>query len=239
MTLIEKTAYPHFTQSLFSNNMQGYFFPNQEEMDFVNHYARSDVARLTLLILLKAYQYLGRSISLEQVPVVLTEYLSEHSTINVSHSALLNFQTERTLYRYRQAIRNFLGLKVWSNKSKELVEEKVSRASYTMSDPADLINVAVEALSHNHFELPTFGTLDRLVRQIRYQVHQSIFKQIAIQLNHSQKVVLDELLVVDKNTRLSAFTRVKQVPHKATLVQMRRWSQRLKWLNTLIEFPNL
>jgi len=36
MTLIEKTAYPHFTQSLFSNDMQGYFFPNQEEMDFVS-----------------------------------------------------------------------------------------------------------------------------------------------------------------------------------------------------------
>jgi len=237
MTLIEKTAYPRFTDSLFSNEMQTYFVPNQEEMDFVNNYSRSDVARLTLLILLKAYQFLGRCISIEQVPIVLTEYLSEHCDIKVSYSNLLDFQSEKTLYRYRQAIRNFMGLKVWSNQSKELIEEKVSKASYTMSDPADLINVAVEALSDNHFELPAFGTIDRLVRQIRNQIYQSIFKQIAAQLDHLQKAVLDDLLAVDKNTRLSDFTRIKQVPHKATLVQMRLWSQRLKWLNTIIEFP--
>jgi hypothetical protein len=37
-----------------------------------------------------------------------------------------------------------------------------------MSDPADLINVAVEQLVVERFELPAYGTLDELVNHIRH-----------------------------------------------------------------------
>ena len=41
------------------------------------------------------------------------------------------------------------------------MEQRVTQAAYTMSDPADLINVAIEHLIQQRFELPAFQTLDR------------------------------------------------------------------------------
>jgi hypothetical protein len=37
----------------------------------------------------------------------------------------------------------------------------MQHAAYTMSDPADLINLAVEHLIQQRFELPAFSTLER------------------------------------------------------------------------------
>ena len=49
-----------------------------------------------------------------------------------------------------------------------VVEQRVTQAASTMSDPADLINVAIEHLIQQRFELPAFQTLDRLVSHVRH-----------------------------------------------------------------------
>lgn len=65
-----------------------------------------------------------------------------------------------------------------------------------MSDPADLINVAVETLTQQGIELPAFSTLDRLVSHLRQQVHEQLYIQITAPLTAAQQAVLDTLLRV-------------------------------------------
>jgi uncharacterized protein DUF4158 len=55
-----------------------------------------------------------------------------------------------------------------------------------MSDPADLINVAVEHLIQQRFELPAFSTLDRLVMHVRHGVHQDLYARITASLGTAE-----------------------------------------------------
>ena len=65
-----------------------------------------------------------------------------------------------------------------------------------MSDPADLINVAIEQLIAHRFELPAFQTLDRLVSHVRYGVHQDLYARMTAALSPAEQTRLEALLHV-------------------------------------------
>jgi hypothetical protein len=48
-----------------------------------------------------------------------------------------------------------------------LAIKALSEAAETKDNPADLINLALETLIKERYELPVFSTLDRLVRRVR------------------------------------------------------------------------
>ena len=68
----------------------------------------------------------------------------------------------KSLYRYQAAIRGYRSVIPHGNSAEQLVGDTVLEAAETMSDPADLINRAVEALQAAATDLPAFSTLDRL-----------------------------------------------------------------------------
>jgi Domain of unknown function (DUF4158) len=94
----------------------------------------------------------------------------------------VHIEAEKTLYRYRQVIRTYLDIKPYEDGGRNVVETAVQHAASTMSDPADLINVAVEQLIQQRFELPAFSTLDRLVMHVRHRVHQDLYARITASL---------------------------------------------------------
>jgi hypothetical protein len=111
------------------------------------------------------------------------------------------------------------------------VQERVTQAAYTMSDPADLINVAIEQLIAHRFELPAFQTLDRLVSHVRYGVHQELYARITAALSPAEQAHLEALLYGHDGR--SAFTQLKDTPRRATLGHVRQWTERLTWLDGL------
>ena len=90
-----------------------------------------------------------------------------------------------------------------------------------MSDPADLINVAIEHLIVQRCELPAFSTLDRLIGPIRHRVPQTRYAQLT-----------DALL--QGHDGLSEFPRMKAPPRPATLAHLRQWLDRLPWLEAIL-----
>jgi hypothetical protein len=102
-----------------------------------------------------------------------------------------------------------------------------------MSDPADLINVAIESLLTQGYELPAFSTLDRLAGRIRYHVHEQVYRETTQFLTEEQKVSLDQLLKLREDSGITDFTCIKQVPGKPTLKCMNEWALHLKWLSEL------
>ncbi len=83
-------------------------------------------------------------------------------------------EATRTLARYRYLIRTYLAITPYTNGGVRVVIKAVHQAALTMSDPADLINVAIEHLIQQRFELPAFSARDRLVGHIRHRVHQTL-----------------------------------------------------------------
>jgi Domain of unknown function (DUF4158) len=230
MASIDRTAYPRFKSSLTANELQALYRPNDEEQLFVAQHARGDAGQLTLLTLLKCHQNLGYTPALTDVPSQIQIYLSQH--LHLPADTALEVEAERTLYRYRQLIRSYLQVASYSLGGADTVEPIVEQAAYTMSDPADLINVAIEHLVEQRFELPAFSTLDRLVGRVRHQVHQYLYARITRWLSQDDIGRVEALLGVHHGR--SDFTRIKAVPHGASLQHMRLWSNRLDWLESIL-----
>lgn len=230
MTSIRRTAYPRFQLHLTDPELEVIYQPTEEELHFVRTNARGDAQQLTLLLLLKCHQHLGYTPSLALIPESIRRYLC-HQLAFPADTPIE--KAERTVHRYRQFARAFLDISPYAQGGAAVVESATREAAYTMSDPADLINVAIEQLIHHRYELPAFSTLDRQANHIRHEVHQALYARVTSQLNEEQCQALDELLEVPPGHRYTPFTRLKEPPGPATLKHLRRWEERLAWLDTL------
>jgi Domain of unknown function (DUF4158) len=85
------------------------------------------------------------------------------------------------------------------NRGQELAAIAISNAAEVRDHPADLINVAIEELVRQRYELPAFSTLDRLAGHIRSIVNTRLFKRLARQLSPADRQNLDLLLVPDSS----------------------------------------
>ena len=68
MSLYEKTVYPRLAGSFATADLERYFTPTAEEIDFADKGARSPGFRLTLLTLLKLFQMLHRFPAPDEIP---------------------------------------------------------------------------------------------------------------------------------------------------------------------------
>jgi hypothetical protein len=104
-----------------------------------------------------------------------------------------------------------------------------------MDNPADLINVALETLIKERYELPGFSTLDRLARHVRTLVNRRFSLTIFQRLSAPDCTRLEELLVVDPRLHRSPYNRLKQLPKRPTLTHLQDWLTHREWLLTLGE----
>lgn len=229
MASIERTAYPRFKSVLSPQELQTLYEPTDSEREFALAHARGNAGQLTLLALLKSHQYLGYLPVVDEIPLQVHHYLCQQ--LNLSPET--GFQdAKNTRYRYRGHIRSYLDIKAYSAGGARLARQAAHEAAYTMSDPADLINVAIEHLIEQRFELPAFSTLDRLVLHVRYGVHEDLYGRITGSLSASDQERLDALLHVRDGR--TDFNRIKDTPGPATLSHLRQWTERLKWLESLL-----
>ncbi len=160
MASIERTAYPRFKSTLSAQELHTLYDSTDEERKFASTHTRGADQQLALLTLLKSHQYLGYLPAVDDIPLQLRRYLCQQLDLPPE----TDFQeTKHYRYHYLQLIRSYLNVNAYSDGGASLVEQAAQQAAYTMSDPADLINVAIEHLIEQRFELPAFSTLDRLV----------------------------------------------------------------------------
>jgi hypothetical protein len=213
MASIERTAYPRFKSILTAQELQDLYAPTEDELEFIFERTPDSAQQLTLLARLKCHQHLGYLPPVQMIPEAIRTYLCQQ--LGVASHTTWSDDTKISRYRQRQAIRAYLKITSYSQGGEQAVAHEIEQAAYTMSDPADLINVAIENLIEQRFELPAFSTLDRLVARIRHQVHQDLYARI------TQLLTLDDigrveylLSVVDGRT---AFSRIKAVPRVGCL----------------------
>lgn len=235
MTSIERTAYPRFDKVMSDRELSTRYDVNFHERDFIKTMAIGDSSRLTLTVMLKTRQQLGYFPSLRDIPDQIKTYLAEQ--LNLDTGVLLHNETQHktSLHRHRTAVRDYLCSKPYSQGGRKRLNQLIDDAAETMSDPADLINIAVEELFKTNIELPAFSTLDRLVNHRRQHVHTAIFTRVTARLSNAQKMRLDDLLELPDGQQVTGFTRIKQSAGTPTITHIRKWSQRLDWLKTLLD----
>ena len=236
MTSIERTAYPRFKRYYTEKELREIYTPTSPEKVFSWSHTTGLQNYLNLIILLKTFQRLGYFPQLKNVPLTLINYLK--NILNLSEKIKVGYEHQRTEYRHRSLIRERLQVKPFNQDAKEEMNLIIKQSATIMDNPADIINVAIEELVKERYELPSFNTLDREVSQIREQVNNQIFERVLTQLSADFQLRLNELLESNSAEKRSQFNQLKQLPKKPTRNHINDLLAYYYWLESLGEFAS-
>ena len=235
MTAIDRTAYPRPDARLTREELDARYDLTETDRAFIQVSARGDTGRLMLAILLKTRRDLGCFPAPDAVHSGTVGHLAVQLGVAASQAWPDEVRRTKSLYRYQAAVRIHLSVTPYGDAAERLVISTVLEAAETMSDPADLINRAVEALQASATDLPAFSSLDRLVNRLRAEVHGRMYDRVAVRLVAEYTAVLDALLAKPPDSTTTGFNRLKQAPGPATPKTVRLWTDRLDWLGGLID----
>ena len=235
MTAIDRTAYPRPGARLTREELDERYALTDSDFAFVHSTARGEKGRLLLAVLLKVRQDLALFPALDEVHAGTVAHLAAQLGTAPPGAWADGARRTKSLYRYQAAVRAYLSITPYDDTAERMVTDTVFAAAETMSDPADLINRAVEALQAAVIDLPAFSTLDRLVGRIRAEVHGRIYDRVAARLAPERATVLDALLAKPPGSVTTGFNRLKQTPGPASPKTVGLWTDRLAWLDGLLD----
>ena len=94
-----------------------------------------------------------------EIPGIAIEHVARRMGIEFPPSQIF---PERTRYRHCQAIFKRFGVASWRPDALALTKTVMRKTTHARTDPADIINSAIDALIRHGFVLPAVGTLRRL-----------------------------------------------------------------------------
>lgn len=169
--------------------------------------------------MLKTFQRLGYFCQFEFIPRSIIDHIRTCLNLGAKASAIA---PERSRRRYSEAIRQHLKISPYNKQGQKIVAKAVGQAATVRDHPADLVNLAIEELVKERYELPAFSTLDRLILHIRTIINNRLFKKVARSLSVTEISYLDSLLIDDPDSDSVTLNEVKQLPKKATLSQIKK-----------------
>ena len=217
------TAYPRFKSRPSATELESFYTPSEDERAFCDSHTRSQTTRLGFVLLLKTYQRLGYFVTSEQVPDAIVEHIAAAVNEPGDREALRQYDSSQARRKHLSAVREFLDVKPFDEGGKALMRNAFREAALTKEDVIDLINIGIETLVRDRYELPAFDTLEREARVQRVATNQELFAQVNRALGDAGRSLLDSLFVVgDDPRRVSPWNDLKQDPAKPTLGGMRK-----------------
>ncbi len=232
MTSIERTAYRRFHSTYSARELSEIFTPTFEERWFAEMTGRTISLRFSLLVLLKCQAHLGYFPPQEDIPEMVITHIRTCMGYHPDE-APFGYDSLRTLYRHHALIREHVGITSYGKAARHCAALAIRTAALTMERPADLINVAIEQMLHEHYELPAFTTLDSLAHRIRRVINTSFYRLVESRLTEDDRQRLDALLQVPEGKTKSDHFKLKQRPENVTPTHVRDWEQHVAWLATL------
>jgi TnpA family transposase len=203
--------------------LERFYTPCENERTFCDSHTRSQTTRLGFVLLLKTYQRLGYFVTSEQVPDAIVEHVAAAVTESGDREALRQYDLSQARRKHVSAVREFLEVKPFDAGGKALMREAFREAALAKEDVADLINIGIETLVRDRYELPAFDTLEREARAQRAATNQALFAQVNRALGDADRSLFDSLFVVgDSPRRVSPWNDLKQDPAKPTRDGMRQ-----------------
>lgn len=236
MATIERTAYPRFKKNIGAKELVSIYTPNHEEIEIAHKSAKGETQVLNFILLLKSFQRLGYFPRIYEIPTEIVKHICLQ--LNITSDIELTIPN-RTLYRYKSSIRQYLNVTEFGASARHVLTEATYKAAQVMNNPADLINVAIEALVKERFELPAFSTLNRSVRHIRTLVNSTIYENVLKRLTIDKKCQLDSLLGIEDSDTYSRFNYLKETPKSATIKHLKALENTYQFLLSMGDVESL
>ncbi len=227
MTSIERTAYPRFGRLVTARESDG-LVPVAEEVEWARAASRSEEHLLSLVVALKCFQRLGYFPRAGQVPLVMIQRV--RGCLGLGDAAVWQ-PPDRTGRWQQQLVRERLGVVSDPERARSLAEHAIRSEAEVKNHPPDLINVALEVLVREGFELPAFSTLDEIATRARAEVNAGMFSGIVARMRQPEVLRLSNLLDVADGK--SGFDGLKRAAGKASWSHFRAQVAYLRWVDSL------
>ena len=231
MPSLHETAYPRLKSVVTTQELTEIYTPTADELALARKVARGETARLCFLLLLKTFQRLGYFMQLRDVPPPIVNHLISclcaAELLPVVPSAYDESGTRR---RHVPLIRAYLNVTPYDQTAQELLRKTVREAAAAKEDLADLINVGLEELIRQRFELPGFTTLLETAQRERAAVNRSLYQQVTEALGPSGRQAIDGFFQTETGTRRPPWQALKGDPGRPTLTHLRELVAHLHWL---------
>jgi len=230
MAAIYETAYPILGDSFEEKELWELFTPSDEEIAFVKK-QKIDVANhLRVLTLLKVFQHLGYFPMWSAIPKEITTHLANLLGYLFPLEVDDDYDKSGARSRHIQYIRYFLKVKSASEQTYNLMEKTAEQAALTKEHLADIINIVIEELVRQHFELPAYSRFYRIAIAARAKVNESCFEIINSKLTAAQKKLLDKWLIKKTADGESWWNTLKKEAPAPTVKNFRLYLEHVAWL---------
>ena len=231
MPSVHDTAYPRLKSNPSTKELFSLYTPTTDELELAQRVTRRPVTCLSFLVLLKTFQRLGYAIALATVPASIIRHIVMSSHLSTSQQDLSRYDASATRKRHLSIIREYLQISPFHQTAHQAMIQALEMAVLAKHDLVDLINIAIEELARQRFELPGFSTLERTARSIRKQKTEQIYQQVDDALTPEERQQLEGLF--SDREGLTHWEQLKQEPGKPLLSRLKNWTERLHWLSTL------
>jgi TnpA family transposase len=227
---ISDTAYPRLKPNPSAKELDEVYTPNLFECGWAEQRTREPVPRIGLLVLLKTFQRLGYFVMMNEVPKPILQHVAQCAGYDTVPDGFDAYDAGSVRRRHLALVRDFVGMSGWCDASEKVMTDACREAARTRDDLADIINVALENLVRNRYELPAFTTILRASRTARAEINQSYHTQIRQRLSAVATAALNTLLVRPPEGTQSSWDRLKTEPKQATTQHTRDFLEHLEWL---------
>lgn len=235
MVAIYHTAYPRLKKDLSPHELGDVYTPTAKELRFAQrHCKRTRASYLGLLVQLKLVQRLGRFATLGEVPEVIINHIKAHSRSRISRTELQTYFASGAKIRHVRFIRQYLNIQPYdSEKTGALVRGWALEAAATKEALADIINVTLEYLVKEKYELPAFSALDRLCQSARREVNNTYYDQLCDYLTAEGRELIAQMLRSTSGSSGFGWNTLKNEPKRPTPRNIQAYITYLEWLTSL------
>jgi hypothetical protein len=233
MPRIDETAYRQLKATPTERELHELYTPTLDERLLARQHTTGKPTLVAFLVLLKTIQHLGYAIALFSVPMPIVSHIAQQMECQITGQDLINYDLSGTRRRHLQVIRTHLKVIASGEAMREAMEQAMREACESKDDLIDLINIAIEQLIRQRFELPAFSTFERMAKRIRAEVTSAWHTRIATVLTPEEQGAIDQLFLVDLETGESTWQALQADPQNPTLSHFEALMARATWLLTL------
>lgn len=233
MPSLQDSAYPRLKQNVTDQELATIYTPTLDELSLAEQAVKGNSAKLGFLILLKTFQRLGYAVAVRSVPTAIMQHIAASVQLSAASTDLAGYDASGTRKRHLAIIRDYLHLQPFGATAQQVIVAAMETAAMTKHDLVDLINIALEVLVQQQFELPAFSRLLRLTHKARTTITKQFYQKITQSLNGTERHQIDLLWQAEAETGTTPWHEVKRDPGKPTITHLKKLIERLRWLASL------